>query len=53
MRVRKERVNTKIERWLSLDEEQKLLAASPLWLQEIITFAIHTGLRQVEIMDLK
>ena len=53
MRVRKERVNNKIERWLSLDEEQKLLAASPFWLQEIITFAIHTGLRQGEIMDLK
>lgn len=53
MRVRKDRVNTKIERWLSLDEEKKLLAASPSWLQEIITFAIHTGLRQGEIMDLK
>ena len=53
MRVRKERVNTKIERWLSLDEEKKLLTASPTWLQEIITFAIHTGLRQGEIMDLK
>jgi len=53
MRVRKERVNTKIERWLSLDEEKKLLSASPSWLQEIITFAIHTGLRQGEIMDLK
>jgi site-specific recombinase XerD len=24
MRVRKERVNTKIERWLSLDEEKKV-----------------------------
>lgn len=53
MRVRKERVNNKIERWLSLDEEQKLLAASPVWLQEIIIFAINTGLRQAEIMDLK
>ncbi len=53
MRVRKERVNTKLERWLSLGEETKLLAASPLWLQEVITFAIHTGFRQAEIMDLK
>jgi len=53
MKVRKERVNNKIERWLSLDEEQKLLAASPLWLKEIIIFAINTGLRQAEIMDLK
>ena len=53
MRVRKERVNNKMERWLSLEEENKLLAASPSWLQEIITFAIYTGLRQAEIMDLK
>jgi len=53
MRVRKERVNNKVERWLTLDEEQKLLVSSSLWLREIIIFAIHTGLRQGEIMDLK
>ncbi len=52
-RVRKERVNNKLERWLTLDEERKLLIASPLWLREIITFAIQTGLRQGEILRLK
>jgi len=51
-RVSKERVNNQIERWLTHDEEQKLLSVSPLWLQEIITFAINTGLRQSEILNL-
>ena len=53
VRVRKERVNNKLERWLTLDEERKLLVASPLWLREIILFAIQTGLRQGEILRLK
>lgn len=52
-RVRKERVHSIMERWLTLDEEKKLLAASPQWLQEIIVFAIHTGFRQGEILGLK
>jgi len=30
-----------------------LLTSSPRWLQEIIIFAINTGLRQSEILDLK
>ncbi|MDE3019306.1 MAG: tyrosine-type recombinase/integrase, partial [Nitrospirota bacterium] len=52
-RVSREKVYNQIERWLSLDEEQRLLAASPRWLQEIIVFAIHTGLRQGEILNLQ
>ena len=52
-RVKKERVHNTIERWLSLDEEKRLINASPKWLQDIIIFAIHTGLRQSEILDLK
>jgi integrase len=46
-------VNNQIERWLTLEEEKKLLAVSPVWLQEIIIFAIHTGLRRSEILNLK
>jgi integrase len=52
-KVKKERVNNTIERWLTLEEEQRLLKASARWLQDIIIFAIHTGLRQSEILDLK
>jgi integrase len=52
-RVKKDRVNNSIERWLTLDEEERLLKASPSWLNDIIIFAIHTGLRQSEILDLK
>ncbi len=51
--VKKERVKNTIERWLTLDEEKKLLFASPKWLQEIIVFAINTGLRESEILDMK
>ena len=53
LKVRKERVNNKIERWLTVDEEEKLLKASPKWLQDIIVFAINTGLRQSEILSLR
>jgi len=52
-RVRIERVNNKIERWLTLEEEEKLLNASLPWLREIIIFALNTGMRQDEILSLK
>jgi integrase len=52
-KVSKEKVNNLIERWLTVEEERKLLNASPKWLQEIILFAVNTGLRLSEILDLK
>jgi len=52
-KVKKERVNNTIERWLTMEEEKKLLCASPRWLQEIIVFAINTGFRRSEILDMK
>ena len=42
-----------IERWLTVEEERRLVAASPTWLQEIIIFAINTGFRQSEILNLQ
>lgn len=52
-KIRKEKVHNFIERWLTSEEEEKLLRASPRWLQQIIVFAIHTGFREGEILDLK
>ena len=52
-KVSREKVNNHIERWLTLEEEKNLLDKSPLWLQEIILFAVNTGLRQSEILDLE
>lgn len=52
-KVSKEKVNNQIERWLTLEEEKNLLNSSPKWLQEIILFAVNTGLRQSEILDVK
>ena len=52
-KVSKEKVNNKIDRWLRPDEEMRLLASSNRWLAEIIVFAMSTGLRQSEILDLK
>ncbi len=51
-KVSKERVNNRIERWLTHEEEESLLAASPQWLREVVIFAVNTGLRQAEILDL-
>ena len=51
-KIKKEKVDNFIERWLTLEEEEKLKEASPKWLQDIIIFAIHTGLRESEILDL-
>jgi integrase len=52
-RVRKDRVHNFIERWLTSEEEKRLLCVSAPWLRDIIIFAIHTGLRQSEILDLR
>ena len=52
-KVSKEKVRNLIERWLTVEEERRLVAASPTWLQEIIIFAINTGFRQSEILNLQ
>ena len=52
-KVSKEKVRNLIERSLTAEEEQRLLGASPEWLQEIILFAANTGLRQSEILNLQ
>ncbi len=51
-RVSRERVNNQVERWLTFEEQNKLLAVSPQWLREIIIFAVNTGWRRSEIIGL-
>ena len=45
--------NNNRERILMPEEEEKLLKASPLWLREIIIFALNTRMRQGEVLTLQ
>ena len=51
-RVSLEKGANKRERWLTEDEETRLLAACPSWLRELVVFALHTGMRLGEILAL-
>ncbi|MBU6434305.1 MAG: hypothetical protein KGS09_21375 [Nitrospirae bacterium] len=46
LKIAKEKVRNLIERWLTSEEEQRLLAASSPWLHAIILFSLHTGMRR-------
>ena len=39
-------------RYLSCEEEERLLSACPQWIGEIILFALHSGMRMGEILSL-
>ena len=52
-RVSMEKVRNDVDRWLTPDEEERLMASSSVWLREIIMFAVHTGMRQGEILNLQ
>lgn len=52
-KVKIDKVDNKIERWLSPEEEERLIQSSLPWLKEIIAFALNTGARQGEILSLK
>ena len=52
-RVSREKVRNHMARWLTLEEEEALLAASPPWLQQLIVFAVSTGLRHREVLHLQ
>ena len=51
-RVSMEQEHNTRDRWLTVDEEQRLLKAAAPWLRELITFALHTGMRRGEILGL-
>ncbi|MGB9716422.1 MAG: tyrosine-type recombinase/integrase [Thermodesulfovibrionales bacterium] len=54
-RVKMPKVVNQIDRWLTFEEQESLLTAcyDREWLKDIILFALNTGMRQREIMNLK
>jgi integrase len=53
LKVKKEKLRPRPGRWLTAEEEARLLAASPSWVRELVLFALHTGMRQSEILNLQ
>lgn len=51
-KVKMERENNVRDRVLTHEEEERLLNACQAWLADIVTFAIDTGARMSEILDL-
>jgi len=51
--VSKLKVNNLIERWMSFEEEEKLLEHSLDWMKPILILGIETGMRQSELLDLR
>jgi len=51
-RISLEPVRNQVDRWLTSNEEARLLHASSSWLRDVITFALNTGMRQGEILNL-
>ncbi len=52
-KIPKEKEDNERDRWLTEDEEKRLLENSPHWLRDIIIFDLHTGLRQDELLSLQ
>lgn len=52
-RVSMEKEGQPRDRWLTSEEEEMLLKVCPEWLQEVVVFALHTGMRQGEILGLR
>jgi integrase len=42
----------KRDRWLSVEEEARLLQDCAPWLHDLVIFALHTGMRMGEILEL-
>ena len=51
-RVSVEQEHNTRDRWLTADEEPQFMSAAPAWLRELMVFAIHSGMRQGEILGL-
>lgn len=51
--VKREREAAYPERWLTTEEERRLLAVCQAWLGELVTTALYTGMRLGEILSLR
>ncbi|MGD9852466.1 MAG: tyrosine-type recombinase/integrase [Nitrospirales bacterium] len=51
-RVSFEQENNQRDRWLSQEEERRVLAACTPWLKDMVIFALNTGMRMGEILAL-
>ncbi len=51
-RIPREKVKNRMERWLTEEEEEKLLNACPEWLRDMVIFSLNTGFRQNEMVSL-
>ncbi|HXX74407.1 MAG TPA: tyrosine-type recombinase/integrase [Nitrospiraceae bacterium] len=51
-RVSMEKEHNTRDRWLTMEEEQQLLAAAAPWLRELVVFALYAGMRMGEILAL-
>lgn len=51
-RVSMEQEHNMRDRWLTVDEETRLFHSATPWLRELMVFALHTGMRQGEILSL-
>lgn len=51
-RVSMEKENNKRDRWLTEEEESRLLGSCRPWLRDLVLFALHTGMRMGEILEL-
>lgn len=51
-RVSMEREQNTRDRWLTEDDEQRLLRVATPWVRELVIFAINTGMRRGEILAL-
>jgi integrase len=51
-KVSMEKLNNKRDRWLTIEEEDKLIQSCPPWLKEIVVFALNTGMRLGEIRSI-
>ena len=47
------RQDNQIERWLTQEEQEKLLSKCEDWLKQLVLFALNTGMRMAEILELK